>query len=206
MINVTTLHTSNSNIQNPRLNGGDTMKATQEGNIDLTPYTIQRIVDGTEVYYANSGSTSPLEARDLQRKLTGKKAARKIIYTPPNGIKYSVLLSQRHFEIIAKLSNGQWHQIESFKYIKKETRKPVADARALGLIIHTDQKAKAYRLRGELELYPMGLGVGIPSFYSLLPSLSECKKIEYQKEKAEGVKRKSRIERKAAALDGFIYE
>lgn len=175
-------------------------------SIDLTTYKIERIVDGSEVYETNSGSTTPLAARDLQKKLMGDKSARKIIYTPPNEIKRSILIPQRHFEVIAKLTDGNWHAIESLKSIRSETRKPVADARALGLIIETDRKKKAYRLRGDVDLNPMGLGLGIPVLCDLLPSLTECLEIETQKAKAEIAKRISRAKRIAIALEGDSYE
>jgi hypothetical protein len=173
---------------------------------DLIAYKIQRIVDGSEVYEANSGSTSPLAARDLQKKLIGDKSARKFNYTPPNDIQRSVLMPQRHFELIARLADGEWHLIESLKSIRSETRKPVADMRALGLIIETDRKKNAYRLRGEVELYPMGLGLGIPTVCDLLPSLTECLEIEKQKAKAEIANRISRAKRTAIALEGFSYD
>ncbi|WP_150050052.1 hypothetical protein [Methylomonas rhizoryzae] len=173
---------------------------------DLMIYTIQRIVDGSEAYEANIGPTSPLAARELQKKLTGDKSARKITYTPPDGIKRNLLIPQRHFELIARLGDGNWHAIESLKSIRSETRKPVADMRALGLIIETDRKKNAYRLCGEVELYPLGLGIGIPSVCDLLPSLSECLEIEKLKAKAEIAKRISRAKRTAIALEGFSYD
>lgn len=172
----------------------------------LTLHSIQRIVDGSEVYEANSGSTSPLAARDQQKKLIGDKSARKFNYTPPNDIKRSVLIQQRHFELVSRLADGNWHAIESLKSTRCETRKPVADLRALGLIIETDRKKNAYRLRGEVELYPMGLGLGIPSVCDLLPNLTECLEIEKQKAKAEIAKRISRAKRTAIALEGFSYD
>lgn len=175
-------------------------------SIDLTQYKIQRIVDSAEIYEANIGTTSPLAARDLQKKLMGDKSARKIFYTPPNDIKRSLLIPQRHFEVIAKLADGNWHAIESLKSIRSETRKPVADARALGLIIETDRKKNAYRLRGEVELYPIGLGFGIPTVCELLPTLTECLEIEKQKAKAEIAKRISRAKRTAIALEGVSYD
>lgn len=171
---------------------------------DLAPYTIQRIVDGSEVYEANSGSTSPLAARDLQKKLMGDKSARKITYTPPNEIKRSVIVPQRHFELIARLADGNWHAIESLKSIRCETRKPVADLRALGLIIETDRKKNAYRLRGDVELYPLGLGLDVPTVCDLLPNISECLEIEKRKAKAEIAKRISRAKRTAIVLEGLI--
>ncbi len=173
-----------------------------QDQIDLAPYKIQRITDSAEVYEVNSGSTSPLTARDLQKKLIGDKSARKITYTPPKDIERSVLLPQRHFEVIARLADGNWHAIESLKSIRSEPRKPVADARALGLIIEPDRKKNAYRLRGDVELYPMGLGIGIPTVCDLLPNLTECLEIEKQKAKAEIAKRISRAKRTAVALGG----
>lgn len=175
-------------------------------SIDLAIYKIQKVAEGAEVYEANIGSTSPLTARDLQAKLIGDKSARKITYTPPNDIKRSILLPQRHFEVIARLADGNWHAIESLKSIRSETRKPVADARALGLIIHTDRKEKAYRLLGEVELYPLGLGLGIPTVCDLLPGLTECLEIEKQKAKAEIAKRISRAKRTAVMLEGVGYD
>ena len=130
-------------------------------SVDLAIYKIQKAVDGVEVYETNTGTTSPLAARDLQKKLMGDKSARKIFYTPPSDIKRSLLIPQRHFEVIARLADSNWHAIESLKSIRSETRKPVADARALGLIIETDRKKNAYRLRGEVELYLIGLGFGV---------------------------------------------
>ncbi|MDP2201773.1 MAG: hypothetical protein Q8K07_07125 [Methylicorpusculum sp.] len=171
-------------------------------SINLAIYKIQKAVDGVEVYETNTGSTSPLAARYLQAKLIGDKSTRKITYTPPNDIKRSILLPQRHFEILAKLAGVQWHAIESLKSIRSETRKPVADMRTLGLIIHTDRKKKAYRLRGEVELYPLGLGLGIPTVCELLPTLTECLEIENQKAKAEIAKRISRAKRTADMLEG----
>jgi hypothetical protein len=144
--------------------------------------------------------------RDLQKKLIGDKSARKFNYTPQDGIKRSLLIPQRHFELIARLEDGNWHAIESLKSIRSETRKPVADLRALGLIIETDRKKNAYRLRGEVELYPMGLGLGIPTVCDLLPNLTECLEIEKQKAKAEIAKRISRAKRTADSLEGFSYD
>ncbi len=175
-------------------------------SIDLTLYILQSFVDGSEVYEVNSGSTSPLAARDMQRKLMGDKSARKFNYTPPDDVKRSLLIPQRHFEIIARLADGKWHAIESLKSIRNETRKPVADARALGLIIQTNRKKKAYRLRGEVELYPIGLGLGIPTVCDLLPNLTECLEIEKQKAKAEIAKRISRAKRTAIALESFSHD
>lgn len=82
------------------------MTATQANSNDLTPYKIQRIVAGSEIYEANTGTTSPLAARDLQKKLMSDKSVRKIFYMPPNDIKRSLLIPQRHFEVIAKLADG----------------------------------------------------------------------------------------------------
>lgn len=82
----------------------------------------------------------------------------------------------------------------------------MADLRALGLIIETDRKKNAYRLRGEVELYPMGLGLGIPTVCDLLPNLTECLEIEKQKAKAEIAKRISRAKRTADSLEGFSYD
>ena len=182
------------------------MTATQANSNDLTHYKIQRIINGSEVYEANSGSTSPLAARDLQKKLIGDESARKFNYTPPDGIKRSVLVPQRHFELVSRLADGNWHAIESLKSTRSETRKPVADLRALGLIIETDRKNAAYRLRGEVELYPLGLGLGIPTVCDLLPHLTECLEIEKQKAKAEIAKRISRAKRIAVSLEGFSYD
>ncbi|WNB76774.1 hypothetical protein [Methylomonas koyamae] len=173
---------------------------------DLAPYKIQRIINGAEVYEANSGSTSPLAARDLQKKLTGDDSARKFNYTPPSDIMRSVLVPQRHFELLSRLADGNWHAIESLKSTRSETRKPVADLRALGLIIETDRKKAAYRLRGEVELYPLGLGLGIPAVCDLLPNLTECLEIEKQKAKAEIAKRISRAKRTADMLEGVSYD
>lgn len=82
----------------------------------------------------------------------------------------------------------------------------MADVRALGLIIETDRKKNAYRLRGEVELYPIGLGFGIPTVCELLPSLTDCLEIEKQKAKAEIAKRISRAKRTAIALEGVNHE
>ncbi len=167
---------------------------------------IQRIVDGSEVYEANSGSTSPLAARDLERMLMGDKSARTFNFTPPDDINRRLLIPPRHFEVIARLAAGNWHSIESLKSIRSETRKPVTDLRALGLIIETDRKKNAYRLRGEVELYTLGLGLGIPTVCDLLPNLTDSLEIEEQKAKSEIAKRISRAKRTAIALEGFSYD
>ncbi len=104
-------------------------------HIDLTNYKLQRIIDGNERYSINTGSLSPLAAREIQRNLAANKKSRKIIYTTPNGDKFSVLVDERQFQELSDLRDGKWRLIESLKSTKAETRKPASGLRQLGLIM-----------------------------------------------------------------------
>jgi hypothetical protein len=175
-------------------------------HIDLTNYKLQRIIDGNERYSINTGSLSPLAAREIQRNLAANKKSRKIIYTTPNGDKFSVLVDERQFQELSDLRDGKWRLIESLKSTKAETRKPASGLRQLGLIIGTKHKPGQYKLFGEIELYPIGLCIGIPTICDLLPNLTECLEIEEQKANAERTKRISRAKRTAISFEGFSHE
>lgn len=152
--------------------------ATQANTIDLTIYKIKRIADGSEVYKMNTCSTAPSVAREMQKNFKNNKQSRKVIYTPPNAEPFSLLILNRHLQSLSELKDGNWHLIKSLKDKGKEARKPVSELRQLGFQIGTKSKPYQYKLFGEIELYPMGLGIGIQSISDVLPSVSECNLIE----------------------------
>ncbi|WP_347987336.1 hypothetical protein [Methylomonas sp. AM2-LC] len=170
-------------------------------SIDLTPYKIQLIKNGSEVYKINQGSTSPLHARKNQKELAADNRSRKIVYKPENGEQFSVLVNERSFQLLSSLRDGQWHSIESLKTTKSETRKPVSDLRQVGMQIGTMLKPSQYKLFGEVELYPMGLGFEIKQVTDLLPSISECNLIERAKAKAGIAKRMAKINKSVEFLE-----
>lgn len=164
-------------------------------SIDLSPYKIQQTFDGSEVYEINIGSTSPLHAREHQKKLVADKRNRKIVYRPENGVPFSLLVSDREFQLLSVLRDGQWHSIETLKTTKSETRKPISDLRQLALIIGTKRKPGQYKLFGQVELYPLGLCIGINRIIDILPGIVECKTIEDARAKAGIAKRVARIKK-----------
>ena len=170
-------------------------------SIDLTYFKLKRVVSELEVYLINQGSTSPLKAREHQRKQAADKNSHKVIYTPPNGVPFSILVTGRELEILSRTQDNQWHDISSLKTTKDETRKPTSILRQLGLIIGTMKKPSQYKLFGDIDLYPMGLGVGIKQVTDILPSISECILIEKAKARAAIAKRMANINKAKAFLD-----
>lgn len=171
-----------------------------KNHIDLTPYRMQRVIDGSDIYELNIGSTSPLHARESQKKLTAEKKARKITYTSVTGESFSLLVSNRQFQLLAVIRDKHWHTIESLKTTKAETRKPISELRQLGLIIGTKRSPSQYKLFGSVELYPLGLGIGIKPVTDILPSISECVEIEEARTKAKTAKSFGRIKKAAEFL------
>lgn len=168
-------------------------------NINLNDYKLQKITDEAGSYLVNIGSLSPLAARDNQMKMSSKDG-RKVVYTAPTGEKFSVLISQRAFQLLSELRDGRWHTIKSFK-TEAETRKPISELRQLGLIIATKYSPNEYRLFGHIELYPLGLGIGVKSVTEVLPKLKECHEIEEARENARHSKRKTNIQKTAKLLE-----
>jgi hypothetical protein len=178
------------------------MKATQAKTIDLTIYKIKRIIDGSEVYNMNTCSTAPSVAREMQKIFTGNHRSRKVIYTPPNSKPFSLLVLDRHIQPLSALSDGKWHLIESLKGSHKETRKAISELRQLGIHIGTRSRPWQYKLFGEIELYPMGLGVGIQSISNVLPSVSECNLIDDARRHLASAKREANDKKRAAFIEG----
>lgn len=173
-----------------------------KNHLDLTSYRMQRVIDNSDIYDLNIGSTSPLHARENQKKLTAEQNARKIIYTSVASESFSLLVSNRQFQLLAAIADGKWHSIESLKTTKAETRKPISELRQLGLIIGTKRKPGEYRLFGAVDLYPLGLKLDVKSISDILPSISECKLIEDAKAVASIAKRRARISKTVEFLEG----
>ena len=174
--------------------------ATQANTIDLTIYKTKRIADGSEVYSMNTCSTAPSVAREMQIKFKDNKQCRKVIYTPPDAKPFSLLISNRHLQSLSELKDGKWHLIKSLKDGGKEARKPVSELRQLGFQIGTKSKPYQYKLFGEIELYPMGLGIGIKSISDVLPSVSECNLIDDARRELSYAKRYANDKKRAAFI------
>lgn len=173
-----------------------------KNNIEMSLYRMQRVTENGETFDLNIGSTSPLHAREHQKLIAANKNSRKVIYTPPTGEPFSLLVSNRQFNLLAAILDGKWYSIESLKTTKAETRKPISELRQLGLIIGTKRKPGEYRLFGTVELYPLGLNLGVQSVGDILPSISECKLIEDAKAVAGIAKRRARISKTVEFLEG----
>lgn len=177
-----------------------------QNQIDLAQYKLNKVVDGKETYLVNQGSLSPLAARKHQATMKSNKNSRKIVYTTPEGEIFAVLVSDRAFSLLSEMRDERWHEIKSFKSSEAETRKPVSELRQLGLIIGTKRKPYEYQLFGAIELYPLGLGIGIKSISETLPSLSMCVEIERAKAKAGIAKRMAKINKSVEFLEQVEYE
>lgn len=153
---------------------------------------ISAISENNERIFFNQNPTSPLNARILQHRLIADENSRLIIYTPPSEETRTLYISNRAFSILAELRSGQWVTIKSLKDSKHETRKVIADLRCFGLIIETSPRLKAYRLRGQVNLYPTGIN-SPASILSFLPSIDESKEIEKAKAQLEIARRFGRI-------------
>ncbi|WP_305907703.1 hypothetical protein Q9L42_014445 [Methylomarinum sp. Ch1-1] len=170
----------------------------QKGEINLNSYTLQSHVEGNDLFKINVGPLSPLEARRLQRDLMSQKTARRIIYTDPDGQSVLMLVSERSFQLLAQLADGEWHQSAALKTIQAETRKPIADLRACGVIIGT--KESSYRLFGTVDLYPLGPCLSVPQLGDILPDIGTATKIEHEKARFAIARRVSKVNKTAESL------
>lgn len=172
-----------------------------DGKINLGQYEFQTHTDENgDLFKFNTGSMSPLDAMRLQLDLKSRKNNRRIVYQSPTGKSVLLLVTERAFQLLATLADGKWHKTASLKTLVSETRKPISDLRACGLVIGTKGRSE-YRLFGIVTLYPLGPCLSVPRLGDILPDIVTATKIEHEKARRDIAKRIGRANKTAANLE-----
>jgi hypothetical protein len=152
----------------------------------------------------NTGSTNPILAAEMNHNRQIKAGYREVIYWPPAAdAGYRVYLTQREADILLALASWQWVPIRSLKGTS-DTRKPVSNMRAFGLIIataHFSGDGDCYRLLGRVDLSPLPwVSADAVQVTDLLPDRETALAVEVERARSAFTKRVALAKKRASHL------
>jgi len=162
---------------------------------------IENLPDNTRL---NIGSTNPILAAELNHKRQLGGHYQEALYWPPaSKTGYRVNLNRREVDILQALASFQWVPIQSLKGVE-DTRKPVSNLRAFGLIIATAYRpgnGDCYRLIGRIDLSPpLWESSHSLQVADLLPDRETALAAEVERARSAFIKRVALARKRAAHL------